>query len=55
MLALYRCGRQTDALEVYTRNRRRLDEELGLEPSPQLRRLQEAILRQDPSLDARIG
>ena len=53
MLALYRCGRQTDALEVYTRGRRRLDSELGLEPSSQLRRLEEAILRQDPSLEAR--
>jgi DNA-binding SARP family transcriptional activator len=52
MLALYRCGRQADALEVYTRGRLRLDEELGLEPSPELRRLQEAILRHDPSLDA---
>ena len=36
MLALYRCGRQTDALEAYTRARRRLDEELGLEPSAEL-------------------
>jgi predicted ATPase/DNA-binding SARP family transcriptional activator len=52
MLALYRCGRQSDALEVYTRGRRRLDEELGLEPSPELQRLQEAILRHDPSLEA---
>ena len=52
MLALYRCGRQTDALETYTQSRRRLDEELGLEPSSHLRRLQEAILRQDPTLDA---
>jgi len=51
MLALYRCGRQADALEVYTRARLRLDEELGLEPSPELPRLQEAILRHDPSLD----
>ena len=50
MLALYRCGRQTDALAVYTRGRLRLDEELGLEPSPELQRLQEAILRHDPSL-----
>jgi predicted ATPase/DNA-binding SARP family transcriptional activator len=50
MLALYRCGRQTDALEVYTRGRLRLAEELGLEPSPELQRLQEAILRHDPSL-----
>ncbi len=55
MLALYRCGRQSDALEVYTQNRRRLGEELGLEPSSRLRRLEEAILRQDPSLDARIA
>jgi DNA-binding SARP family transcriptional activator len=55
MLALYRCGRHSDALEVYTRNRRRLDADLGLEPSPQLRRLEEAILRQDPSLNARPG
>jgi DNA-binding SARP family transcriptional activator/tetratricopeptide (TPR) repeat protein len=53
MLALYRCERQSDALEVYTQHRRRLDAELGLEPSSQLRRLEEDILRQDPSLDAR--
>ena len=52
MLALYRCGRQADALEVYTRGRRRLDEELGLEPSPELHRLQESILRHDPALAA---
>ena len=55
MLALYRCGRQTEALEVYTQSRRRLDAELGLEPSSQLRRLEEAILRQDPSLESAIG
>ena len=52
MLALYRCGRQSDALEVFMRGRRRLDDELGLEPSPELQRLQEAILRHDPALDA---
>ena len=52
MLALYRCGRQADALEVYTQNRRRLDAELGLDPASDLRRLQEEILRQDPALDA---
>ena len=52
MLALYRSGRQTDALAVYTRGRRRLDEELGLEPSKELQCLQESILRHDPSLDA---
>jgi predicted ATPase/DNA-binding SARP family transcriptional activator len=51
MLALYRCGRQSDALAVYARGRLRLDEELGLEPSPELQRLQQAILRHDPSLD----
>jgi DNA-binding SARP family transcriptional activator len=55
MLALYRCGRHADALEIYTQNRRRLDAELGLDPSSELRRLQEAILRQDPRLDAPIG
>ena len=52
MLALYRCGRQADALEAYTRARRRLDEELGLEPSAELQQLQGAILRQDASLAA---
>ena len=52
MLALYRCGRQTEALEAYSRGRRRLDEELGLEPSAELQRLQGAILRQDASLAA---
>jgi predicted ATPase/DNA-binding SARP family transcriptional activator len=54
MLALYRSGRHTDALEVYTRGRRRLDEELGLEPSPELERLQQAILRHDASLEAPV-
>ena len=55
MLALYRSGRQTDALEVYRRSRRRLDAELGLEPSSRLRRLEEAILRHDPSLEPDLG
>ena len=50
MLALYRSGRQTEALDVYRTQRRRLDEELGLEPSPALRELEAAMLRQDPSL-----
>ena len=50
MLALYRSGRQTEALDVYREQRRRLDEELGLEPSPALRELEAAMLRQDPSL-----
>jgi DNA-binding SARP family transcriptional activator len=52
MLALYRSGRQADALDAYTRARRWLDEELGLEPSAELQQLQGAILRQDASLAA---
>jgi DNA-binding SARP family transcriptional activator/ABC-type transport system substrate-binding protein len=51
MLALYRSGRQAEALRVYADTRRRLVDELGIEPSPQLRELEQAILRQDPSLD----
>jgi DNA-binding SARP family transcriptional activator len=47
MLALYRDGRQAEALEVYREFRSVLREELGLEPSPQLRGLETAILRQD--------
>ncbi|MCS7476815.1 BTAD domain-containing putative transcriptional regulator [Umezawaea endophytica] len=50
MLALYRCGRQTDALAVYRRTRTALIEEVGLEPSHELRRLEQAILTHDPSL-----
>ena len=50
MLALYRCGRQADALEHYARVRARLDDELGLEPAPALRDLQRRILQQDPAL-----
>jgi DNA-binding SARP family transcriptional activator/ABC-type transport system substrate-binding protein/outer membrane protein assembly factor BamB len=52
MLALYRSGRQAEALRVYADGRRRLVEELGLEPSQQLRDLEQAILRQDPALAA---
>ena len=52
MLALYRSGRQADALEVYRSVRARLDDELGLEPSQELRELEAAILRQDESLAA---
>jgi DNA-binding SARP family transcriptional activator len=51
MLALYRAGRQADALGVYRDYRLRLDEELGLEPSAALQRLQSQVLRQDPVLD----
>ena len=52
MVALYRSGRQADALSAYQRLRRTLAEELGLVPGPALRELETAILRQDPSLDA---
>jgi DNA-binding SARP family transcriptional activator/predicted ATPase len=50
MLALYRSGRQADALEAYREFRSTLMEELGLEPSSALRELQAAILRHDPVL-----
>jgi DNA-binding SARP family transcriptional activator/class 3 adenylate cyclase len=54
MLALYRSGRQADALEVYGQTREILDQELGLAPSRQLQRLQTAILRQEPALEVSI-
>ena len=50
MLALYRCGRQAEALEVYRDGRGKLVEELGVEPGPELSGLEQAILRQDPAL-----
>ena len=50
MIALYRSGRQAEALEAYRNARRTLVEEIGIEPGPELRRLHDAILRQDPSL-----
>ena len=52
MLALYRSGRQADALETFQEARRVLSDELGLEPGPELRRLQEAILEHDPAIAA---
>jgi DNA-binding SARP family transcriptional activator len=52
MLALYRSGRQADALAVYRDLRNLFAEEFGLEPAPALRELEAAILRQDPSLGA---
>ena len=51
LLALYRAGRQADALEAYRAARRALVDEIGVEPGPDLRRMHEAILRQDPELD----
>jgi YVTN family beta-propeller protein len=50
MLALYRSGRQADALEVYGQARRRLGSELGIEPGPALKELERKILNQDESL-----
>jgi predicted ATPase/DNA-binding SARP family transcriptional activator len=50
MLALYRCGRQADALRAFAEARLVLGEELGLEPGVELRQLESAILNQDPSL-----
>jgi WD40 repeat protein/DNA-binding SARP family transcriptional activator len=52
ILALYRGGRQAEALEAYRDTRRLLAEQLGLEPSAELRDLERAILSQDPALDA---
>ncbi|MEV6674673.1 BTAD domain-containing putative transcriptional regulator [Streptomyces sp. NPDC051162] len=51
MLALYRCGRQVDALGIYRRHRARLLEQLGLEPARELQELERAILNHDPALD----
>ena len=53
MLALYRSGRQADALRAYQRARAVLVDELGLEPGERLRRMEGAILAHDPSLDGR--
>jgi DNA-binding SARP family transcriptional activator len=54
MLALYRSGRQADALEVYRSGRRLLDEELGLKPDEELQCLERAILNHDPSLQSPV-
>jgi len=51
ILALYRSGRQAEALEAYTNARETLVEELGIDPGPALQELNRAILNQDPSLD----
>src|SRR5438477_7989155 len=55
MLALYRAGRQAEALDAYQQAREVLVEELGIEPSPVLQRLQKGILIQDPALELRAG
>jgi WD40 repeat protein/DNA-binding SARP family transcriptional activator len=51
MLALYRSGRQAEALEAYREARRMLTDELGIDPAPSLQRLERAILAQDPALE----
>jgi DNA-binding SARP family transcriptional activator len=52
MIALYRCGRQAEALEVYRAARLALADELGLDPSRELQELERRVLRQDPELAA---
>jgi YVTN family beta-propeller protein len=51
MLALYRSGRQAEALATYQDLRGHLRDDLGIDPSPALQRLEQAILRQDPALE----
>jgi DNA-binding SARP family transcriptional activator len=51
MLALYRSGRQADALEAFRAGRQVFQEELGLDPPPELRQLEQAMLTRDPQVD----
>ncbi len=53
IVALYRSSRQADALDAYARLRHVLADELGIDPSPELKRLHEQVLAQDPGLDLR--
>jgi DNA-binding NarL/FixJ family response regulator len=55
MLALYRAGRQAEALDAYQRARQTLVDDLGIEPSSALQRLQKGILAQDPALELPAG
>ena len=55
MLALYRCGRQAEALEAFRDARRRLLDDVGVEPGTELRELHQAMLQQDPALDVPRG
>jgi DNA-binding SARP family transcriptional activator len=55
MLALYRSGRQAEALKAYKNARKTLIDELGVEPSPTLQRLERAILAHDPALELDAG
>src|SRR5438105_10341432 len=55
MLALYRADRQAEALDAYRQARKVLVEELGIEPSPPLQRLQKRVLAQDPALELPAG
>jgi DNA-binding SARP family transcriptional activator/tetratricopeptide (TPR) repeat protein len=55
IVALYRSGRQADALEAYTQARRTLIDELGTEPGRELQEIHKAVLQQDPALDVPAG
>jgi predicted ATPase/DNA-binding SARP family transcriptional activator/Tfp pilus assembly protein PilF len=54
LLALYRCGRQAEALDAYRQARDTMTEELGIDPSPALQQLERAILAQDGALDWQV-